>query len=149
VPAEEGPPQRDVLAALVASLRGELADALAALEDTRADLARERERVAELEARLAQSPQNSSRPPCSEGLAKPPRKRSLRKKTGRRPGGQDGHKGAALLRVARPDREVRHDPAACCGCGAGLAGRPVTSVERRQVFDLPPAAVRNRHPTPH
>ena len=40
--AEEGPPQRDVLAALVASLRGELADALAALEDTWADLARER-----------------------------------------------------------------------------------------------------------
>jgi hypothetical protein len=38
-----------VLAALVASLRGELADALAALEDTRADLARERERVAELD----------------------------------------------------------------------------------------------------
>jgi hypothetical protein len=35
VPAEEGPPPRDVLAALVASLRGELADALAALEDTR------------------------------------------------------------------------------------------------------------------
>jgi len=27
----------------------------------------------------------------------------------------------------------------CCGrCGAGLAGRPVTGVERRQVFDLPP-----------
>lgn len=130
-----------MLAALVASLRGELADALAALEDTRADLARERERVAELEARLAQSPRNSSRPPSSEGLAKPPPKRSLRKKTGRRPGGQDGHKGAALMQVARPDREVRHDPAACCGCGAGLAGRPVTSVERRQVFDLPPARV--------
>ena len=70
-----------MLAALVASLRGELADALAVLEDTRADLARERERVAELEARLAQSPRNSSRPPSSEGLAKPPRKRSLRKKT--------------------------------------------------------------------
>jgi transposase len=130
-----------VLVALVASLRGELVNALAALQDTRADLARARERVAELEARLAQSPRNSSRPPSSEGLAKPPRKRSLRKKTGRRPGGQDGHKGAALLQVARPDREVRHDPAACCGCGAGLAGRPVTSVERRQVFDLPPARV--------
>ena len=30
---------------------------------------------------------------------------------------------------------------ACCGgCGAGLAGRPVTGVERRQVFDLPPVS---------
>jgi transposase len=138
VPAEDGLPH-DVLVPLVASLRGELANALAALEDTRANLARARERVAELEARLAQSPRNSPRPPSSEGLAKPPRNRSLR--TGRRPGGQDGHKGAALLQVARPDWEVRHDPAACCACGAGLAGRPVTSVQRRQVFDLPPARV--------
>ena len=40
--------------------------------------------------------------------------------------------------MARPDREVRHEPGCCCRCGAGLAGRPVTRVERRQVFDLPP-----------
>jgi transposase len=139
VPGEEGPPSYEVLAALVVSLRGELADALAALEETRADLTGARERVAELEARLAQSPRNSSKPPSSEGLDKPPpRKRSLRKRSGRRPGGQDGHKGTTLTQVARPDREVRHEPACCGRCGAGLAGRPVTSVERRQVLDLPP-----------
>jgi transposase len=40
--------------------------------------------------------------------------------------------------VARPDREVRHEPGCCGQCGAGLAGRPVTAVERRQVFDLQP-----------
>jgi transposase len=45
------------------------------------------------------------------------------------------------MQAARPDREVRHD-AACCGrCGAALAGRPVTGVERRQVLDLPPLKV--------
>ena len=32
--------------------------------------------------------------------------------------------------------------AAAARCGAGLAGRPVTGVERRQVFDLPEVAVR-------
>jgi len=116
----------------VGSLRRELAEALGELE-------RARERIAELEARLAQSPRNSSRPPSSEGLEKPPpRKRSLRTRSGRRPGGQDGHKGTTLAQVARPDREVRHEPGACAGCGADLAGRPVTGVERRQVFDLPP-----------
>ena len=121
-----------MLAALVVSLRAELAEA-------RAELGRARERIAGLEARLALSPRNSSRPPSSEGLEKPPpRKRSLRKRTGRRPGGQDGHKGTTLAQVARPDREVRHEPGSCAGCGAGLAGRPVTGVERRQVFDLPP-----------
>jgi transposase len=43
--------------------------------------------------------------------------------------------------VARPDRELRHEPGRCGWCGAGLSGRPVTGVERRQVFDLPEAAV--------
>jgi transposase len=42
--------------------------------------------------------------------------------------------------VGRPDRELRHEPGRCGWCGAALAGRPVTGVERRQVFDLPEAA---------
>jgi transposase len=139
VVADQGSAPYEVLAALVASLRQELADALAALGETRTELGRERERVAELEARLKQSSRTASKPPSSEGLGKPaPRPRPLRKKTGRKPGGQDGHKGQALVQVARPDREVRHEPGRCAGCGAGLAGRPVTGLERRQVFDLPP-----------
>jgi transposase len=115
-----------VLAALVVSLRAELAQ-------TRAEL----ERIAELEARLRQTPRNSSKPPSGEGLARPA-PRSLRKKSGRRTGGQDGQKGTTLMQVARPDREVRHEPDCCGRCGGGLAGRPVTGVERRQVLDLPP-----------
>ena len=123
----------------MASLRQKLADVLGALEETRTELGRARERIAELEARLKQNSRNSSKPPSSEGLGKPaPRARSLRRKSGRRPGGQDGHEGKTLAQVARPDREVRHEPGRCDRCGAGLAGRPVVSVERRQVFDLPP-----------
>jgi transposase len=139
VPGDEGPPPYEVLARLVASLRGKLADALTVLERARAELAEGRERIAELEARLRQNPRNSSKPPSSEGLGKPaPRPRSLRKRSGRKPGGQDGHKGMTLAQVARPDREVRHEPGCCGRCGAGLAGRPVTGVERRQIFDLEP-----------
>jgi transposase len=139
VPGEEEPPSYEVLAALVASLRRELAEAAAALEQARAELAGARERIAGLEARLKQNPRNSSRPPSSEGLAKPaPRQRSLRKRSGRKPGGQDGHKGTTLAQVARPDRRVRHEPGCCGRCGTGLAGRPVTAVEHRQVFDLQP-----------
>ena len=126
----------------MASLRQELADALGALGETRGELAQARERIAELEARLSQTPRNSSTPPSSEGLGKPPpRPRSLRKRTGRKPGGQDGHAGTTLAQVARPDREMRHEPGCCGRCGAGLAGRPVTGVDRRQVVDLPQAAV--------
>jgi transposase len=138
-PGDEGPPPYEVLAALVASLRRELTEAAGALAQARAELAQARARIAELEARLRQNPRNSSKPPSSEGLGKPaPRPRSLRKRSGRKPGGQDGHKGTTLAQAARPDREVRHEPGCCGRCGAGLAGRPVTGVERRQVFDLPP-----------
>ena len=45
------------------------------------------------------------------------------------------------MQVARPDRELRHEPGCCGRCGAGLAGRPVTGVDRRQVADLPQVAV--------
>jgi transposase len=123
-----------VLAALVVSLRGELADALA-------ELARAGERIAELEARLRQTPRNSSVPPSAEGLGKPAPK-SLRKRTGRRQGGQAGHEGSTLAQVAKPDREVRHEPGRCGRCGTGLASRPVTGIERRQVFDLPQVKVK-------
>ncbi|HEV8275577.1 MAG TPA: IS66 family transposase [Streptosporangiaceae bacterium] len=133
MPANQGLPPSEVLAALVVSLRHELAE-------TRAELERAWERIAELEARLKQNSRNSSKPPSSEGLGKPA-PRSLRKKSGRRPGGQAGHEGTTLAQAARPDRERRHEPGCCGRCGAALAGRPVTGVERRQVFDLPPVKV--------
>jgi transposase len=134
-PADQEPPSYEVLAALVVSLRGELADAVA-------ELGRAAGRIAELEDRLRKTSRNSSRPPSGDGLAKPPPgSRSLRKKTGRRPGGQDGHPGQTLMQAAKADREERHEPGCCGRCGAGLAGRPVTGVERRQVFDLPPVKV--------
>src|SRR5260370_11541067 len=110
----------------------------AALVRAAEELVRARERIAELEARLRQTPRNSSKPPSSDGLDKPPpRRRSLRTRTGRKPGGQDGHAGTTLAQAARPDREVRHEPGCCGRCGAVLAGQPVTGVERRPGFDLP------------
>ena len=124
------------------SLRAELAVAQAELVRSREQLGAAVERIAELEAQVSRTSKNSSQPPSADGLSKGgPKPRSLRKKTGRRPGGQDGHEGTTLARVARPRYEVRHEPACCGGCGNGLTGAPVTGVERRQVFDLPPVKV--------
>ena len=92
--------------------------------------------VAELRARLGQNPRNSSKPPSSEGLGKPAPK-SLRKKSGRKPGRPKGQPGATLQMTDHPDEVVSHEPGRCAGCGAGLFGSPVTGAGRRQVVDLP------------
>lgn len=96
---------------------------------------------AELKRRLGMNSANSSRPPSSDGLAKPVRN-SLRGKTGWAPGGQAGHRGSTLAQVAIPDEVLRHEPVLCGGCGGGLAGAVEVGVSRRQVFDLPEIAVR-------
>ncbi len=93
-------------------------------------------RVAELERRLGQNARNSNRPPSSEGYAKPAPK-SRRRRGQRGTGGQPGHPGTTLCQVDEPDRVVVHRPRRCSGCHRSLRRAAVTSVERRQVFDLP------------
>jgi transposase len=94
-------------------------------------------RVAELERRLGKDSSNSSRPPSSDGLGKPPARRRERRRDGRAPGKQPGAPGAHLAQVADPDEVVVHRPVVCAGCGGDLTLAPVTGVEARQVFDLP------------
>jgi transposase len=94
-------------------------------------------RVSELEAQRRSNSRNSSKPPSSEGLGKPAPK-SLRRPSGRRPGGQGGHEGTTLAQVANPDVVIRHEPPACAGCGADLRAAPVVATGRAQVFDVPP-----------
>ena len=97
-------------------------------------------RVTELEATLSMNSSTSSRPPSSDGLAKPSPK-SRRRASGKRSGGQPGHPGRTLKRVAEPDHRVDHEPGRCGGCGAALDDAAFVRSEARQVFDLPPVAV--------
>lgn len=118
---------------LVVSMRAEL-------DFLRAENAALKARVVELETQLRTNSRNSSKPPSSDGLAKPAPK-SLRRPSGRKPGGQSGHPGQTLDRVADPDVVIRHEPLACHGCGADLAGAIETGCTVRQVFDIPPIRV--------
>jgi transposase len=115
------------------------------LDVLRAENAALKLRVAELEAQLRTTSKNSSKPPSSDGLGKPAPK-SLRRPSGRKPGGQSGHRGQTLEQVGDPDVVIRHEPAACVGCGAGLADADQIGCTVRQVFDIPPIKV---HVTEH
>ena len=119
-------------AAVIVELRAVNAEQALVIETLKA-------RVAELERQLAKHSGNSSKPPSSDGLGKPPvpRRERAADAGGRNPGKQPGTPGAHLAPTAEPDEVVVHRPAACQGCGGDLTLAPVTGVEARQVFDLP------------
>jgi len=99
------------------------------------------ERIQALEDQLAKNSNNSNKPPSSDGLKKPSRNRSLRKTSGRKTGGQPGHKGDTLEMRSLPDKVQVHRVARCQHCRTSLADTPAKSHERRQVFDLPPVQI--------
>jgi transposase len=92
-------------------------------------------RIQDLEDQLSKNSSNSSKPPSSDGLKRPPK--SLRKPSGKKPGGQQGHPGKGLAKVSNPDVIVTHTPSSCTGCGSDLNNVNGTTAEQRQVFDIP------------
>jgi len=97
-------------------------------------------KVAHLEGILAKNSRNSSKPPSSDPITrKPAPAPKLDDGVKRKPGGQPGHKGCALKRVANPDEIVEHRVDQTCECGLRLS--PLLQ-EYRQVFDLPAPVMR-------
>ena len=71
--------------------------------------------IKELREQLNKNSGNSSKPPSSDGLKKPATK-SLRGKSGKKPGGQNGHTGKYLSVVSEPDEIIRHYHSDCDSC---------------------------------
>ena len=94
-------------------------------------------RIKQLENQLVKNSQNSSKPPSSDGNKKR-RARSLRTKTGRKPGGQKGHPGHTLLMSDQPNQIQSHCLENCPMCFGDLSTVVPSSYKRRQVFDIPP-----------
>ncbi len=98
-------------------------------------IAQLQQRVQTLEERLAKNSHNSHLPPSSDRFMRQPK--SLREKSGKKPGGQAGHPGSTLLFASCPDEIIVHPVERCQHCQWDLAHLPARAVERRQVFDVP------------
>ena len=127
--------------ACLRELLGERDERIAALAAENAELREElaglAAQVEALAAQVKANSRNSSKPPSSDGLAKPSPK-SLRGKSGRKPGRPEGQPGATMQLSDHPDKVVRHRPKACSCCGKSLRRGEVTGTDRRQVIDIPP-----------
>ena len=127
--------KREKVLALCAS-NPEVIDYIESLES---QIKKLNERVQDLEARLNQNSRNSSKPPSTDFFVKEkPNPKSRREKSGKKPGGQEGHSGTTLDMVANPDEIVEHSLSCCKECGSTLENEKVESYEVRQVFDIPP-----------
>ena len=98
------------------------------------------ERIKYLEGRLALNSKNSSKPPSSDGLAKPAPK--SQRAAGEKPnGGQKGHSGNTLRQSTHVDETIIHPGAThCTVCHLELHAHAIA--ETRQVFELPKLAMR-------
>ena len=89
------------------------------------------------EIHLLKNPKNShtgSVPPSKDENRKT---KSLRQKTGRKTGGQKGHKGHTLELSKTPDDVVVHLYSFCQRCGKDIRDLEGTLRQKRQVVDLP------------
>jgi len=97
-------------------------------------------RVVELENELEKykhpkNSSNSSIPPSKDENRL--KRKSLREKTGCKPGGQKGHEGNTLKMTETPDIIEKHIPEYCNYCGKDISNLPYEFVGKRQVIDIP------------
>jgi transposase len=93
------------------------------------------ERIEALDKQCSKNSHNSHLPPSSDRFVRQPK--SLRKKSGKKAGGQPGHPGHSLQWSEIPDEVMLHSLASCSHCHGDLQTVPPCGYERRQVVDVP------------
>jgi transposase len=98
------------------------------------------QQVKDLQDRQAKNSHNSSLPPSSDRFVRQPK--SLRKKSGKKPGGQEGHQGTTLSFCETPDEVIEHTVSVCSSCQHDLQQVKACVTLRRQVVDIPTPQLR-------
>jgi transposase len=117
--------QRDARIAQQALLIAQLQEQVAALS----------QQVKELQDRQAKDSHNSSLPPSSDRFGR--KRKSLRKKSEKKSGGQEGHPGSTLRFSEKPDEVIEHRVSICACCQQDLSQVQACVTLRRQVVDIP------------
>jgi transposase len=113
-------------------------EVIAYIENLESQIKELSDRLKALESRLNQNSRNSSKPPSTDFFVKEkPNPKSLRKKSGKKPGGQEDHPGTTLKMVNDPGSVIEHYLICCKECGHTLEDVEVEAYEKRQIFDIP------------
>ena len=143
-----GPPPPDQQERLIEEQRERIRKLEARVEGLKAETSALRQRTAllerrnrELEALLSRDSHTSSRPPATDpAWAK--RTKSLRRPSGRKAGGQVGHRGTTRHKAAHPDAVIEHRPKQCRHCHSALSQGQIIRHLRQQVWDVVPAKLK-------
>lgn len=135
---------RDVVVEVLLELSAQNERLEQQVEVLTARVARQDERIAQLERQLKRSSRNSSKPPSADPPSAPPRRG--KDSSGRSQGAQSGHEGHGrpLLPAWAVDEVIEHWPERC-GCGHTLTSEERLAVDepvRWQVEELPVISVR-------
>ncbi len=131
---------------IIANLQATILELREIIEQQTLVIERQRQEIAELKERLNRNSRNSSKPPSSDGLAKPAPK-SLRKKSGKKPGAQKGHTGHGFSLTAPISETVIHMPEQCVECPRNGKCKSCGRSSARNVVDVEISTKVTRHYT--
>lgn len=122
----------------ISKLEAQVALLLKAVDERDREIAQLKARVAELETQLGQNSTNSHKPPSSD----PPGTRPSKPPTGRKRGGQPGHKPnrRAMLPPEKVTRRTDVKPSACRCCGGRRLRNGGAPPRIHQVLEVPEIA---------
>lgn len=124
---------------LIEQLQEQIAQRDAIIAQLQEQVHSQSEHLMKVQSQLDKDSHNSHLPPSSDRFHRQPK--SLRKKSGKKAGGQAGHPGQTLKQIASPDHVIVHHVERCETCQQDLRSVESDMMQRRQVIEVPPKRV--------